>query len=538
VKSAILKSALRYTGYALFFVVALLLFTWWTLPLDAVKDLIVRKAADEHNLNVSIGDLSTWGLSGIEASDVTVTPRPTAEEQAAYEQAKKVRDDWDAKRKAEKAAGGAAPSAPASVAAAPGSAGDDEAAPPGGAAPGSVADDKPPPMPEGPQPLHIDELKVKVGLFSLLGGGLKGHLEAKLLGGEMQGDVDRNHEALKVAARWSELDLRQLEVLRRLLPLPIAGGFQGDVDVEVPAGDQGALKLASMTGHVNLKVANGTIGPGRIESDKLGAFSYFDVPKARLDELGGKITLDKRRGTFEGFKVAGKDLDGEITGYIQLADKFDRWAPRAHLRFKFSDEFLDKNKDVKVAMNSIGYLKRGQLDGYTGFSVTGTFQHPQFQPRKRSPYTSDAGHGQHGPDDEDASAGSDAVRKPLGSSARLDRDRARLGAGSDDEAGGARAPSPFLPPPPRHDEETGAADMHIRPAPPHVAPTVVPAGIPQDLPAPEPPPAPEPEPLPVAEPEPAPAEPQPTEPADIQPPDQPTTDQPGEAPADNTAGGE
>ncbi|MEZ4467511.1 MAG: hypothetical protein R3F43_24470 [bacterium] len=117
----------------------------------------------------------------------------------------------------------------------------------------------------------------------------------------------------------------------------------------------------------------------------------------------------ERRATFEDFTISGPDLEGDITGYIQLAAELERWGPRAHLRFKFSDKFLEDHRDVKTAMTSIPYLRNGQKDGYTGFAVTGAFGKLKWSPRKDSPYKS-AARGSRAPepdaegDDEDAKA--------------------------------------------------------------------------------------------------------------------------------------
>jgi type II secretion system protein N len=495
---AFLKNAVRYAGYALFFVGALVVFVWLTLPLDAAKDLIVRKAADEHNLDVSIGDLSTWGLTGLEATGVVVTPRPTPEERVALEEARKAREAWQKSRKARQGAPAAPPPAPATEEGMPPEAAEAAEALAAAAPPSAPADDQPPPLPEGPQPVHVDELRFKVGLLDLLAGTHSGRLEAKMLGGALEGDYRRDGEKLDVDAKWSELDLRQLSALKSLLPLPIAGAFQGEVDVEVPVGDQGGLRLTAATGHIDLKVANGTIGPGRIESDKLGAFPYFDVPKARVDELGGRLAIEKKRATFENFKMSGKDMEGELTGYIQLADKFDRWAPRSHLRFKFSDEFLEKNKDVKVAMTSIGYLKRGQADGYTGFSITGTFQKPQFQPRKKSPYVTDSGRTVAAAGDDDKP---EATKGRRPSSARLARDRAaEADDGEDDEAAAAVDPAPRAKPPiPSHRDEESNDAIRLRSGRSALGPPVVAPSAAEPEPAAE---EPTPPPTPVFDPEP------------------------------------
>ncbi|MCA9557043.1 MAG: type II secretion system protein GspN, partial [Myxococcales bacterium] len=411
---AFLKGALKYLGYTAFFLLALIAFVYWTLPTDEVKAYLVRKASDEYNADLDITHLSTWGLAGVEAEGITFTPRPSPEQLAEIREARQARKAWEEAKKAK-----AEDAAKEKTEAAKGGAGDDEeggdakdlaeavakAKAAGDDAKGAAAkvaagkkkpaakdtkeakEDKPPPIPAGPQPLLVESLRAKVSPFDLIGGVIDGRVEAALLGGTIEVDFNRHAEQLDVDAHWGGLDLAQLSVLRSVLPLPLVGGFEGQVDVEIPRNDKGQLRLASMTGTIDLKVADARIGPGRIESDKLGAFPYFDVPAVRVAELGGKLAFGKRRATFENFAFTGKDVEGEISGYIQLANDLKRWGPRAFLRFKFSDAFVKENREVKTAMSSIPYLRQGtDRDGFTGFAVTNTLASPKWRPRKTNPY--------------------------------------------------------------------------------------------------------------------------------------------------------
>lgn len=241
--------------------------------------------------------------------------------------------------------------------------------------------DEPPPVPAGPQPLYIEALRAKVGLLKLVSDLTDGkvfneageaELEAQFLGGSITARVERTTENLDLDAAFSGLDLSQLTVLRNLLPLPIVGGFDGQIDLEVPLDDTGRMRLASTTGFVTLTMSDAVIGPGKIEADALRNFGgSFDIPRLRLESFGGRIGFEQRRATFEDFSFRGKDLEGGISGYVQLANTFERFNPRAYLRFKFSDAFLDREKSIGVLMRSVNEIKRGTgTDGFTGFAVS------------------------------------------------------------------------------------------------------------------------------------------------------------------------
>jgi type II secretion system protein N len=381
-------------GYSAFFLFALVLFVFLTLPLDTVKAYLVRKAADEYNADLVIEDLSTWGLTGIEAENVTLTFRPTPEEEAAMEAAREARKAWEATH------GGAKKSAAATAdeggdAKAPESAEGDTAdkkvaakrtAEPGGDVDEAPKGDKPaeeksdgaPPMPSGPRPITVEHLKAKVGLLALMRGAKAGAVEAGLGGGTLEAELDHNGEAYHLTGKWDAIDLRQLAFLRRKVDLPLAGTLAGEVDVEVPTADEGKVKLANAVGHVSLKIADASLGPGTLAT--------FELPLTRINAIDGKLVLDKKKATVDHFDITGKDLEGELTGYIDLKESFARFGPRVHLRFKLGDEFLEAHKDLKTLLTLTPKVKNATSEGYTGVMINGTFSDPKLVWRKDSPY--------------------------------------------------------------------------------------------------------------------------------------------------------
>lgn len=434
-------------GYATFFVFTLAVFVYLTLPLDTVKAYLVRKAADEYGADLVIEDLSTWGLSGLHAENVSLTFRPTPDEEAALETAREARKAWETAHGGEKKT---EPVADAAKAGEPGAEADKE----GEAGAKKVAKRTPeptdegdesglaakldkstepkseekagaaPPMPMGPRPITIESFKARVGLLALLRGAKAGAVEASIAGGSLEVALDNDPEGYHLTGKWDAIDLRQLAFLRRKVDLPIAGTFGGDVDVQVPTADAGKLKLPNATGHVALKVADASLGPGKLAT--------FEVPLARITGIDGKLVLDKKKATIEHFDITGKELEGELTGYIDLKDSFARFGPRLHLRFKLGDEFLEAHKDLKVLLTSMPKIKAATSEGYTGLMVNGTFADPKFVPRKDSPYKA----GSVGPK---ASAG-DARKKER--DAAKDRKAARpakglTGGGSTATTGGA-----------------------------------------------------------------------------------------------------
>ncbi|MBU0554290.1 type II secretion system protein GspN [Myxococcota bacterium] len=409
------RGALKYLGYTVFFLLSFALFFYLTLPTEAIEGYLVRKAADEYGADLTITDLSISGLSGFSVEGVTLTPRPTPEEMAEIRVAREARAAWkarkeaEAKQKAEAAKAGAeAPEAGSKgkkgkkkkkdVEVAKGASDDAAKGASNGAANGvakgaakgasksAVVVDEPPPIPRGPQPVFVEHLKVSLSPFELIKGRLSGDLDAAILGGQISASLSQGREAWEVEGKWSDLDLSQLSFLTQALGVPLAGALSGETRLTIPLNDKGEAQLADIGGETRLAISDGSVGPGKIESDKFGAFKTFDLPKARFGALSGAVRFDKRRAQFEEFTFKGKDLEGELTGRIELNQKLERWNPRAHIRFRFSEPFL-KEHSLKTLMTRMDYIRRGtDSQGFTGFEVKGSLKQPKMTPKKISPY--------------------------------------------------------------------------------------------------------------------------------------------------------
>ncbi len=394
---------LGYAAYTAFFGFTLVLFVYLTLPLDTVKAYLVRKFADEYGADLAIEDLSTWGVLGVEAENVTLTFRPTPEEESAMEAAAEARKAWQAEHgkngdadkgdKADKTAKAEGADKPAKVEGSEAAGGAPGAAPKAAASDGAEKSEygekaeKPtaPPAVVGPQPIEIGALRVRLGLLGLLKGSLTAIVKGELAGGTLEAEVTKASDGLHAVGNWDTLDLRELSFLRRKLGVPVTGLLSGDLDVDVPSTDEGKLRMSSAQGHIALKLAEASLGPGKVPGKSIG-FDTVDVPQVRIQGIDGKLVLDKKRATVDHFDIVGKDLEGELTGYIELKDAFARMAPRLHIRFKLGDEFLEAHKDVKVLMSSVPKLKSAQADGYTGLMINGSFSAPTVTPKRESPY--------------------------------------------------------------------------------------------------------------------------------------------------------
>lgn len=397
--STFLKFGLKGVAYTAFFLAALVFFVYLTLPLEQIETWLVRKAADEHNLDLEISSLRTKGVFGIEMAGVMLRPRPTLEQMEALSRARERRRQWElaqAEKKAQaqssegqaaekpaKTVRSAAASAPGSVAA---SAAAEAAAQP-------EAQEQPPPLPVGPQPLLLDDVRVSLSAWDLLKGRVQGTLSVEALGGTLQAKLEQGEESAQFTAKWEQLMLEQLPVLRAKVGMPFAGQMIGEADLQIPLSQSKRPDLAQITGQLQFLMLDGQLGPAPtvpagsslhealvtvmfkgVPSDQIPAEIVSDLPALRFTRMGGDLIFDGGRATLKDFRIEGPDMVGDIVGRLEMASQFSKWVVRLHQRFKFTEEFLavKENQTLQTLMQGNSRVRQSiDGEGYMGLQYSG-----------------------------------------------------------------------------------------------------------------------------------------------------------------------
>ena len=394
-------------AYTTYFLGAFVFFVYLTLPMEEAKAYLVRLASDTYNADLEITELSVDGLSGVTAEGVMLRQRPTPELLAKIKEAREARKLWREEQKNKKAkrstvAGKPEKDSKKKDAKASKTKKDKKAAKSKKKKAktkkkGKTVIDKGPQIPKGPVPVNITRFSAKIDPLELLSDALDGKVfneraevkvEAEMLGGNLNVVVERGERDVQIQGEAGKLDIRQINALFSFMSLPFSGSFGSKIDLKIPYSKKGKLQLGSIEGKLSLKMRSSVLGPGQIESKKLKSLGgIIDIPRLRLAALGGDINFAKKKARFDKFEIKGKDVSGELFGYIRLNNKPKKWRPNLYLKFKFSSAFLKRESAVKTLMKSVSYVKRGtSKDGYTGFTVTGLIDKPTFRPRKRNPH--------------------------------------------------------------------------------------------------------------------------------------------------------
>jgi type II secretion system protein N len=207
--------------------------------------------------------------------------------------------------------------------------------------------------------------------------GLKGQtaydntVSLDALGGQV--DIESSgvllkHGETKVVAK--ELAMNELSGSRGLIPLPLSGRLDVNLDMVLPSGRYG-----ESNGGVDWKWAGAAIGDGK-EKLRVPGNAFLSegivIPRVRLGDFKGKVVFQKGIGKLHG--VGAKSQDGELRmeGEIRLADPVGYSYLDLYVTFKMSDALLKSNDKFQLMLQLAESMGK-RSDGFYGFRMTGSF---------------------------------------------------------------------------------------------------------------------------------------------------------------------
>lgn len=194
-----LRLALRWAGYAAFYLFSLLVFAYFTFPYQRLGDRIVHefnaRQTGPNPMRLKLGDVSSYWLNGVEADDITLTSPGEPDEQG---------------------------------------------------------------KPGKPKVLRIDTAHASVSLFRLLFGTVHISFGADAFGGELSGYTSTPGEGRELEVELEDLDLGQAPLFADIVGLPLSGKLTGTIDLLMPE-----QKLSKADGTINLKVTDLSVGDGK-----------------------------------------------------------------------------------------------------------------------------------------------------------------------------------------------------------------------------------------------------------------------------------
>jgi type II secretion system protein N len=218
--------------------------------------------------------------------------------------------------------------------------------------------------------IPVEQVSARVSLLGLITGRRELSFQAELLSGRLDGTFDHAPEKIRVQASLAGLELARLPIWQRLMNLDLAGQVTGELDLALDPKD-----LKSLTGNLRLELLKGALGEGTIKG--------LSIPKIGLGKTQLAIEAGKGKADIKTFKVQSDDLEADLTeSYLLLQKDAIQTNARGKVRFKLSEEFLNKNPKFKDIIALGGLNQARGDDGFFTYQLFGRIDHLQFRPQR------------------------------------------------------------------------------------------------------------------------------------------------------------
>jgi type II secretion system protein N len=367
-----LVKALKAILYLIFFVLITLVALRFTLDVNELKPRIEKLVSEKTGARVDIESVELSGTLGLSIPMIDLIFPHSPERQAEW-------DAYDEYLKAKKLAKKSGTVEPEEVT-------------------------KPLPMLQ----LCAQQTKITVDPLSLLslavGGEVSGTLDSKLFDCELSStpltesapkrlhvefntlygqsaERRKRTRELNVNVTLNDLELRDNQLMVDQSPIKVNGTISLEGQSTLAFGRRGKFLLKKSTTKLKLDIAGLSTEAGRI--------SVLELPALKLGQLSAEFKLDRGKLQIDKLSTKSTELDGDITGYLQLSGAFKRTGLNLHIALDMSSEFIRKNPDIKgMSQYRKKYFKANSDGGYrVGMLIKGRIGKPRVSASQNSPYS-------------------------------------------------------------------------------------------------------------------------------------------------------
>jgi type II secretion system protein N len=223
-----------------------------------------------------------------------------------------------------------------------------------------------------PTRIAIPVAKVRWSLLGALAGRKTYQVSARVFGGDLDVETTRSKTESGLHASAKAIDLSDIPWVKAAINLPLSGVLDLRLDEKMPG-----LHASATVGSLTWTCSACTLGDGKakliIQGNPLLA-EGLGLPKIRLGNFVGRVSIDKGVGRLQG--VQAKSPDGELylEGEIRLNDRFASSLLDLYVRFKLSDALLKSSEKLNTIMQFAASAGK-RPDGFYGFRVSGPLNH-------------------------------------------------------------------------------------------------------------------------------------------------------------------
>jgi len=184
--------------------------------------------------------------------------------------------------------------------------------------------------------------------------------------GEISGIVSmRSGEKMQIEMTLQHVDLMQQKILAKLLGVPVMGQLSGDVAMAFEKN------LSNAKGQAQLQLQTTAAGPGDLKG--------FSIPRVNIGTLSTEIKIDNGRAKIEKFQHTQGDFTAQMTGQATLRTSLAMSSLDACVKFKFDNNFLEKNSKFQAVLQLAEVSLRKDPGGFLNAPLNGTLSQPKLR---------------------------------------------------------------------------------------------------------------------------------------------------------------
>jgi type II secretion system protein N len=222
--------------------------------------------------------------------------------------------------------------------------------------------------------VDFDELRLRVGLLSLLSDAPEVSFDAILYDGELEGDVtvSATGEVRKIGLELEEVNIGKMPLLLNSSGVPTSGNVNGSVNLHL-----GKKPSKDAKGNIDLVVAGLSLGPGELELPIPGMSGGLTIPSIGMGDLTLKTEVIAGKAEKGTLAMNGKDFQAELKPALFFNDRIGRSRVSGDGWFSISEKFLKDNGKFETLISFASPLKKAKDgEGRYHFNLKGTLSSP------------------------------------------------------------------------------------------------------------------------------------------------------------------
>ena len=229
-----------------------------------------------------------------------------------------------------------------------------------------------------PGKFMLEEVDVRVGLFSLMIGNLDVEIETQREEGRIRARYAQNDELTSVEVEVEELPLYDVPKARQALNVPLMGLFGLKMKLDVPGGE-----YSKASGFVEIACAACRLGDGETKLYVPGSQGLKDgvtIPEIDLGSLSGRIEIEEGKGEIvETIETESDDLNLAVSGSLRLHDNLGLSGLDIVIKADFTDALQERSERIRLMVQTASpQVKLEEPERGMGWRLEGVLKKPRF----------------------------------------------------------------------------------------------------------------------------------------------------------------